>query len=300
MVYLIVMLALTGLLAGAAGGMLGIGGSIIMIPALNELFPPDQHVFQAAAMIANFFVAVPSVYRHVQARAIEPKAVARLVPPAMVGVVLGVGVSSLPLFAGNGEARLRFIFAVFLLGLSLHDLWRWLRPGSSNADARATSLRLEAGVGDMADASRIGSAVEVAPSAPIPDWRMATLIAFPTGFIGGLLGIGGGIIAIPLQLLFLKTPIRTAIANSAATILAISFVGLWVKNLTLPLVSGKPVTAALPFALVLGPVAALGALYGGLLTHTLPKRWVQLAFLVLLLVASVRQGHGALADLGWG
>ena len=46
-------LGLIGLAAGLSGGLLGIGGSIVMIPAMTELMCPDPHKFQAAALIAK-------------------------------------------------------------------------------------------------------------------------------------------------------------------------------------------------------------------------------------------------------
>ena len=49
---LISLLAL-GLLAGLLGGLVGLGGSIVIIPVLTLLLHRNQHVSQAAAMIVN-------------------------------------------------------------------------------------------------------------------------------------------------------------------------------------------------------------------------------------------------------
>ena len=54
----IVMLLLTGFGAGLLGGFVGIGGSIIMIPAMLLLLGQNQHLYQAAAMIVNVVVAL--------------------------------------------------------------------------------------------------------------------------------------------------------------------------------------------------------------------------------------------------
>ena len=90
-----------GLLCGLTGGLLGIGGSIVMIPAVTELLGPDQHLYQAAAMILTFFVATPAVLQHARAGAIQAATVRRIIPPALVAVVAGVALSELPLFAGE-------------------------------------------------------------------------------------------------------------------------------------------------------------------------------------------------------
>ena len=57
-------IAAIGLMAGTLGGLLGVGGSVIMIPALTAIFGPEQHLYQAAAMAVNVGVAVPAAWRH--------------------------------------------------------------------------------------------------------------------------------------------------------------------------------------------------------------------------------------------
>ena len=77
--YYLLLIAL-GLVAGGSGGLLGIGGSLVMIPGMILLFGAEgrqagqdpQHLYQAAAMIVNFFVVLPAVVRHSQARATIP------------------------------------------------------------------------------------------------------------------------------------------------------------------------------------------------------------------------------------
>ena len=54
----------TGLIAGVLGGMLGVGGSVIMIPGLTLVLGYDQHLYQASAMVANVAGAVPAALRH--------------------------------------------------------------------------------------------------------------------------------------------------------------------------------------------------------------------------------------------
>ena len=49
-----------GLVAGFLGGLLGIGGAVVMIPALIWAFGENQHLYQAATMICNCFVGTVS------------------------------------------------------------------------------------------------------------------------------------------------------------------------------------------------------------------------------------------------
>jgi len=260
---------LIGLFAGLFGGLLGVGGSIIMIPALTEVLGPDQHLYQAAAMIVNFFVVVPAVIQHARAGAIEWATVGKLLPLAGLAVVLGVGVSELGVFAGVGEAYLRAIFGLFLLSMCFVELYRLLHPESNHESDRVP---------------------------PKLGWLLAASIAIPVGLVAGTLGVGGGILAVPLQRRFLKVPIRNAIANSAALIIAISLIGAPCKNYAY-MADHHGSTAPWLLASILIPLAVLGSWIGSRLTHKLPIRVIKTAFLLLMAVAAVRLTYQAARSL---
>jgi uncharacterized membrane protein YfcA len=264
-------LTLIGLATGLVGGMLGVGGSIVMIPAMTEVLGPDQHLYQAAAMIVNFFVVVPAVYQHRRARAIQTGTVLRLMPLAVVSSVAGVLLSELRIFADENEAYLRLLFGLFLLVFALTDLCRAV-------------VRHRAGNG-----AHGGVDTEVPRAA---GWRTIALVAVPTGLLSGFLGLGGGVLAVPLQQRLLRTPIRTAIANSATLIVAISLVGAIAKNYAV-VRDLEQTHRSMALASILIPTAIGGSLIGSRLTHALPLRWVKAAFLVLLLLAALRLTHGA-------
>ena len=76
-----------GLVAGTFGGMLGVGGSVIMIPGLTLALGPDQHLYQAAAMVANVAVAWPAAARHRRAGAMVGPVMRWMLPAAVVAVL---------------------------------------------------------------------------------------------------------------------------------------------------------------------------------------------------------------------
>jgi len=264
-------LVIVGLFVGLVGGMFGVGGGIILIPALNEVLGPNQHLYQSTAMIVNLFVAVPAVYQHHCVRAVEVATVLRILPLAVVSVVIGVAVSELGLFAGEGEAYLRGLFGLFLFACAAYDLYRmWRKPGAAGT----------ATVGAVARRR----------------WISLAAVALPTGFASGLLGVGGGILAVPLQRRFLHTPIRTAIANSAAIIVATSFVGALAKNHAVLSDVGSSREPML-LACVLIPTAVVGSLVGSRFTHRVPEQIVHGAFDFLLVLAAVRLTCSAVQSL---
>ena len=117
-------------------------------------------------------------------------------------------------------------------------------------------------------------------------------MAVPTGLVAGLFGIGGGVLAVPLQRRLLGIPIRNAIANSAAVIVATSVIGGSVKNYAV-IVDGLDPYRAFVLAAVLIPTAILGSLFGSKLTHKIPVKAIKAGFLVLLAVAAFRMIWGA-------
>jgi len=266
----ILIVAAVGLAAGVLGGMLGIGGSVLMIPAMVLLFGQgtrdpgfNQHLYQAAAMIVNLFVIAPATYRHAKAGAVRTDVLKRLMPAAAAFIFLGVFASTLPLFdprntylGATGPQWLGRLFAAFLAYVVALNLLRFLR-----------------GRRDVEGDERLAT------------WRIVSIGA-AMGFLAGLLGIGGGALAVPMQQVLLRLPLRQCIANSAAVICLTAGVGAVAKNLALP-PACDPVDS-LTLAALLAPTAVLGGYLGGSLTHKLPTAAVRLLFIALLATAGAR------------
>lgn len=264
-VWTIVMIAGLGLLAGMLGGLLGVGGSIIMIPGLVMLFGQtlregfNQHLYQAGAMIVNIFVAIASTWRHHQARALVPPVMKVMAPAAIGAIVVGVWVSNLPAFSGSGGpillGRVMAGFMVYVIAVNVRKLFKKPRTTGQPVDLSHVTVPRSAAVG------------------------------LAMGFVAGLLGVGGGAIAVPLQQVFLNLRLRNCIANSAAVMCLSSIIGAIYKNATLPS-HGLSIHQSLLIAALLTPTAILGASLGGKLTHVLPVRAVRFAFVLLMIAAA--------------
>ncbi len=258
--------AAIGLIAGLLGGLLGIGGSIIIIPGLILYLSQTgryegsvQHLIQAAAMICNVFVAAPSVLAHWRAGMIMRSVTLPLVPAALAGILLGVYVSDTSLFARQNGVYLAMILAGFMVYVAGYNGFRLM-----------TNTDLEHGFDER-------------PAPPIVGVGSVGLVM---GFFAGLLGIGGGAICVPMQQILLRIPLRRAIANSAVTIVCVSSVGAVFKNATLSLHHGIAVTQSLQLAAMLIPTAIVGSYVGGKLTHALPRRVLRLVFIVFMLLVA--------------
>lgn len=251
-----------GFVAGALGGMLGVGGSVIVIPGLTIVLGPAQHLYQALAMVVNVIVSVPAARRHYQHHAMTPDALRWMLPAAVVFVIIGVWMSNLAVFSGaDGELLLRRLLAAFLvyvIVVNVRKLWHESRP---HALAETQPDRI----------SRFA----------------ATGVGAAMGSFAGLLGIGGGAVSVPLQQVFLKLPLRSCIANSSAVICISASLGAVYKNATLGQ-HGESWQVSLVMAALLAPTAYYGGRFGAKMTHRLPIRQVRLAFIVLMVIGAWR------------
>jgi len=291
--------AIVGLAAGLVGGLLGVGGSIIIIPAMviylshapTGYAGPTQHLLQAAAMICNVFVAAPSVLAHRRAGAIMPEVVVLLVPAAIGANLLGVAVSNSPWFARENGAYLAMILAGFLVYVAGYNAWRLAvqagEKGTGISCRNGPPRAGEKGTGTFCRNGPSGASHKRCLS-PFP----VLLVGLLMGFVGGLLGIGGGAIGVPLQQVLLKIPLRRAIANSATTIVFSAALGAVVKNATLA-EHGVAVADSLRLAAMLIPTAIVGSYLGGRLTHRLPRKALRAAFIVFMLVIACRLFYDA-------
>ncbi len=258
-----VILIIIGLGVGIIGGMLGIGGAIFLIPAMTFVFGEDQHLYQAAAMICIFFVSSASMIAHHRAKIISKKALLRLIPMAMVGIVAGVALSNSCLFEGSNDYLLARVFGGFLVYVAFYNSFRLYRSMTQNRPHQPETTD------------------------PEPKTLLTSLVGLITGLGSGLLGIGAGTVATPLQQLFLKTPMKRAMGHSAALIVCISWLGAIYKNATLAQ-HGIAFTESLKIAACIIPGAIIGGAIGGHLMHKLPKNIVRAVFILVCIIAAVK------------
>ncbi|MFP4145857.1 MAG: sulfite exporter TauE/SafE family protein [Phycisphaeraceae bacterium] len=252
----ILAIAAVGLVAGTLGGLLGVGGSVIMIPALTVLFARNQHLYQATAMLANIAVAVPSMLRHRRAGVLVADVLAWMLPASLVFVLVGVWVSNLWFFEGRtGGIWLGRILAAFLVYVIIQNVRKIIRYKPLQRDEATITPVRSGSVGGI------------------------------MGSLAGLLGIGGGAVAVPLQQVILKLPLRNCIGNSAAVICFSATIGAIYKNASLAQ-HGYDWKTSLLIAGLLAPTGWLGGRLGASLTHQLPVRQVRIAFILMIAVAA--------------
>jgi uncharacterized protein len=237
-----------GLMGGALSGLFGIGGGVVLVPLLGLALHLDQHEAQGLTLAAMLLPnGAPAVWHYRQAGVrVQWRLVGLLILGFIGGVWFGARIANL-----IPAVPLRWCFITFLLWMAI----RAFLP-KSNVEAHET------------DALRFNPLVVL----------IAVCIGACGGLGSGLLGIGGGIVLIPLMRRFFRLNQHEAQVTSLAVMLPpIGLPGIWVYAQGHPL-PWKP----------LGMVAfgfAIGAYLGARLATRLrgPKLQRIFAGMILLL-----------------
>jgi len=104
------------------------------------------------------------------------------------------------------------------------------------------------------------------------------------GLAGGLLGVGGGFLMVPLQVLWAKTTQRRASGTSLAAIVPIGIVGACVYYF-----GGRSHQLDLPVAVFVMIGSSAGALLGAGLASRVPERILKMLLAALMVVAALSE-----------
>ena len=266
----IVILLSVGFVAGALGGLLGIGGSVIMIPATAFLLGWPFHLAQAVAMTVNPAVAVSATLKHQKNNNVSWNTTKVVLPVALVCICIAAWYSNqVP------SHYLEMLFGVFLI-------WVFI---------------------DQCKAVFGKSEVESHPEGS-PSTLRSSVTGGATGTMAGLLGIGGGLLQVPLLNRLCGLPMKIAIGTSSSIMFITAMFGATVKDLSLPSCVdangdslGLTAIDAVLKALWLIPGALAGGFVGAWLTSKLPVKCIRIVFGILVALASVKMLSDALKEL---
>ena len=114
----ILQLLAIGLAAGFLAGLLGIGGGVVMVPAMVLILAFDQHVAQGTSLLVIIPAALSGSYTHHRNGRLLLRDAAWIAVGGVFGAVLG------SLFALSMEDTvLQRLFAIFLLVSAVRILW---------------------------------------------------------------------------------------------------------------------------------------------------------------------------------
>jgi len=255
--------ALLGVIAGLLAGLLGVGGGLVIVPALVWAFLAAGfaeesliHMAVGTSLATIVLTAVSSVMAHHRRGAVRWGFVARLTPGVVVGVLAGAGLAD---------------------------------------HLDAVSLRRVFGTLEILIAGYM--ALGVPPPTSVASPRLVTAGAAGTaiGLISGLAGIGGGTMTVPL-LVHWGVRLQEAIATSAAVGLPIALagtLGFAVAGADAQLPPWSLGYVYLPAVLGVVPTSTLLAPLGARLAHRLPTAMLRRSFAAFLTLVGAKMLLGA-------
>lgn len=250
-------LILVGAAAGVFAGLFGIGGGIVIVPALILLagFPLVMATGTSLAAIL-LPVGILGVVAYYRAKVIDIRASVLIASGLLTSVVVGAWLANtLPVDI------MRRLFAVFCLYVS----WNFIDP------VRSFKRRRGGEPGAKAEPEE----------APQPSSAALVGVGLLAGVMAGMFGIGGGNIIVPVLTLALHYPAKRAIATSLGAILfpfGIPGVLYYHRAGNLDLAAAAWIAGGL----------FIGTVFGALITISLPSRTVKLLYGVFLVFVAVR------------
>jgi uncharacterized membrane protein YfcA len=257
-------LVMTGAATGLIGALLGLGGGVFLVPLLALTFGVPIRTAIAASLISVIATASASSTINLERGLVNMR----------LGMALEVATTLGGLAGGLIAVTLtqRQLFLAFGATLALMGVVMAVRSGRRNviADASVEPGRLGGRLQESAQSF-------VYRVRRLPLAMAASLVA---GAISGLLGVGGGIIKVPVLNAFCGIPIRVAAATSAFMIgvtgAASAFLYFGRGDVALHLTAAVAI-GALP-----------GSLLGARLSHRVEARSLKLIMAVVLLVVGLR------------
>lgn len=267
----IALLLATGVFTGFASGLLGLGGAFIMTPVQYVIYTDMGLPVDAAIKLAfgtSSLVVLPTAlsgaWRHNKLGALWVRA----------ALTMG-GCTAIAAFGGA-------TLATYL-------------PGAA--------LKIAFGAVVLVSGIRMLTSRQVTVAAePIDKLYLWLAWATLVGLIAGMLGIGGGVVMVPVLVLALRFKLHNAVATSLGIMVFTSFggaLGYIVNGLGIPdLPSYSVGYVHLPSWFILAVSSTGVAQIGALTAHRLPARQLSYIFVAVMFYLGLRM-LGVFEWLGW-
>jgi hypothetical protein len=236
---------LIGLLAGIFGGLVGLGGGVVMIPLMVGIMKMGQHRAHGTSLVVLVFTGLAGTITYAMKGSVDIVASALLAATAIFTARAGARFAhALP------EWKLKKSFGAFLIVVSSLLL---LKP------------------------------YLVRNAGPAAGWIKVVVLSLTgvlTGFLSGMMGVGGGTIMVPAMVLVLGMDQHTAQGTSLLSMVPAGASGAYTHRRL-----GNVDTHALSGLI---PGVLIGTFFGGSLAHVLQESTLRLIFAAVLIWTGLR------------
>lgn len=267
----IIVCLIVGLVAGLIGSMVGLGGGVILVPALLILYEisslfdwATSSTVAALSLVVIIFTAASSTYAYTKQKRVDYKIgvyfLAGSLPAGIIGAWLNQFVDTEIFSVSLGFVMLG-IFVIFLLRKKYQSKETPQRQPKKNHIIRQYTLHQ---IDYEYSFSPVGAAV----------------VSFVVGLLSGFFGIGGGSLMVPAMILLYHIPTQIAAATSMFLILVTSFASS-LMHISLGHIEWQYVW---PFI----PGAWLGGMLGAKISSRLSNNTVETMLKIVLLIIGIR------------
>jgi hypothetical protein len=273
----IFLLLAMGAAVGFVSGMFGIGGGFLMTPLLIFVgITPGVAVASVSSHIAaSSFSGALSYWRR---RAIDPSLASVLLVGGALGTALGVSTFTLLRALGQLDLMIALSYVALLTSVGGVMVWEGVRA------------MLRARRGEFVAVRRPGSHVWIHGLPLKMRFKRSKIyvsvipvigIGIIIGFLGAVMGIGGGFILVPLLIYLLRVPTSTVIGTSMVLTLATMLIATMLHAM-----SNHLVDAVLALILMVGGVT--GAQFGARAGQMIRGEQLRLLLGLLILAVGIR------------
>ena len=250
---------LMGLFVGFFAGLLGIGGGLILVTLMVYLFtlqafPADRllHLALGTSITSIVFTSISSLRAHHKRGAVRWDILRAAVPGLVIGTLLGTVVADLL------KSKYLAVFFVIFVYYSSVQMFANVKPK---------------------------------PTRQLPGKGGMAVVAVIVGLVSSLVGVGGGVMTIPLMSLC-NVPMRQVIGTSAALGLpiaiagALGFIAMGLGKDHLPALSLGYVYLPALVGIVIGTFVTVP--WGAKMAHSMPVTRLQKIFAIILFILATR------------
>ncbi len=236
---------LIGLLAGFFGGLVGLGGGVIMIPLMVGVSKMTQHRAHGTSLVALVFTGVSGAVTYALKGSVD--------------LTASLLIAATAIFTARGGAR----FA--------HALPEWKLKRSFGGFLVFVSalLLMKPSLSHLAN--------------PVTGWAKIVVLLLTglfTGFLSGMMGVGGGTIMVPAMVLLAGFGQHTAQGSSLLAMVPAGAAGAFTHWRL-----GNVVASLLPGLI---PGVLIGTYFGGSLALVLPEGTLRIIFAAVLTWTGIR------------
>ncbi|MFW6385308.1 MAG: sulfite exporter TauE/SafE family protein [Halodesulfurarchaeum sp.] len=272
-----------GLLVGILFGFFGMGGSFLVTPALLILGYPST-VAVGSGMAFVFGTSVIATLKHRDLGQVDYKLGVLMIIGTATGIELGKEIVVYLEELGLAGSLISAVYVVLLGGIGVFVTKEAISDDGGGGLEHDVDSDTDVDADDIPDVAkkiqsyRLPPMITLRGGVTVSLW-MILLVAFATGFLSGLLGVGGGFIRMPALFYLIGVPVPIAVGTDLFEIVFSGGIGSFLYaqaggvrlGIVAPLLAGS----------------ALGARVGSAATAIVDEDEIKVYFGIMLLLGSI-------------